>query len=416
MCLKEVRSFSLLKKLIIFGFIIYACSKSLIIAPIKASGSSADFAPIYSSASAWVKGINPYLQELSKGKNFPSVYPLNTFILISPLTVVSWPYAKVIWMVINIVVLIALLASMVILAGFPLTSYEALLLIISSLALTPIQSCIVMGQPTIIAIAFGIWSIWLSRYKYDIFSGILLAFGLSLKIHCAIPFMIYYVFRRRWNILAISTCVMVVIFTIGVLRLGLNDFSWLLSWQENLKSSFLPGGINDPSGANPIRYELLNLHFPLAILIKDQTIVNAIVIIITSIALLIFGKLTKLTYNFYDDILLLSALSIISLLSTYHRGYDAAILIIPITLIIVMLNNEYRHYIRLIVLTIIPFYIYGLGTLVKMARNGIIPSKFVGTWYWNILITHRVWSLLILSSILIYLMIIRKRATNMIDA
>lgn len=394
----------------------------LIWGSIQAIQVSCDFAPVYLASSSFAKGQNPYNPVLSiwesgggseqdfPGKRtFPALYPLTTYTIMAPLTFFKWPLAKIILLSLNLIALLGQLIILIKLINLEYYEARAIILIAGTIALTPVHVCIGGGQLSILAIFFGIASYYFAVSKYNFFSGIFLALGLCIKPQVTIPFFIFYCIRRYWTTIGWSVLIGLIVGIIGIIHLGLGNFSWLLSWQENIRNAFALGAVNDPSMLNTRRYNLINLHYLILTFINNTIIANAIVYIIGAIEFVTTITLIRKSpnNNTFIDLVVLNILSIICLLTMYHRPYDASLLVLTIGLIICMSNNENIKYIKYIIILIFPFYIYGIGTMVNLKETGVIT---IGNYLvWGLLLTHKILALLILSFLLIYILFINEQ-------
>ncbi|MBV8115986.1 MAG: DUF2029 domain-containing protein, partial [Silvibacterium sp.] len=132
----------------------------------KASHYSPDFMPVYTGSRCLLHGCNPYdipqlqqqyflagglARQLPKWKNEPPVYPPSTFLVVSPLTFLSWPAARTLWGVMNGLLLIA---AAVLIVGVCPCSYRWLATVLASLAfLMSASNILALGQPATFAIA-----------------------------------------------------------------------------------------------------------------------------------------------------------------------------------------------------------------------------------------------------------------------
>ena len=338
--------------------------------PISAINDSRDFAIMYLSSTSWAKGLDPYDQELyyanwvkadalpdkMPDKNIvPSVYPIFSLPFIAPLTFLPWPYAKILWIFLNSFAFFGLLASLLIMSKLSLRDWRAISLVSACLILYPINVTIAMGQPTILVIACGLWSIDGGNSKRYLCSAILLAISLCLKPQLGIPFFGYLIILRQWRILGFCSGIIVVIFIAGILRLGLDNPSWLVSWTKNLSTAFTEGGVNDPDHEEFLPPpSSVNLQFPLSMMIHKKIVVQILAIAIVVLEMIILLKYIKINNNF-DELLTLSLVSIISLFPVYHRFYDAAIIVIPLTIIFMMIIGEYHRFSLILIWLSIPF-------------------------------------------------------------
>jgi hypothetical protein len=104
-----------------------------------------------------------------------------------------------------------------------------------------------------------------------------------------------------------------------------------------------------------------------------------------------------------SELLEISAVSVLSLISVYHRFYDAAVLIWPLAWSLLLV--ERRSTTILTSVLIAPFLVPGPAVLTELASTGRIPSFLVNGWWWNtVVLPHEVWDLILLTFLLLYFM------------
>jgi hypothetical protein len=395
--------------------------------PFCALRDSRDFAGIYLASTAWVNALDPYDSKSSyrlwvgaKGTpderpelKVPAVYPITVLTLTSPLTFLRWSYARFIWMLINCLAFYGLLVALIVLAELRFDDWRAISLITACLMLYPVHVAVAMGQPTILAIFCGVLSIWTAASNRYLFSGILLALSLSLKIQLGIPFLCYHVIRRQWVILGFCIGGMMVIITIGILKLGWGNYSWIISWTKRIQEVFTPGGLNDPTIRNPYCFHLLNLQFPLSMMIKNNIVIaNWLTMMIVAIEGCILVKHMQVNNNF-DMLLSLSTIAVVSLLPMYHRYYDASILVLPLTVFFLLVSPEYRFSRWILIFLSLPF-IFPWQDMIATWIKSNYDSPIRISWWWNIIVLpFEVYCILTLSFVLIYLLFVNKRRSGL---
>ncbi|MFA5183639.1 MAG: glycosyltransferase family 87 protein [Syntrophales bacterium] len=386
------------------------------------------------AAKAWVQGINPYdhtllpkLWEEKGGEpenlpNFnltPSLYPITTYVILSPLGLFKWYQAKYIFSTVNLLSFIPMYFALLLLIRGHLFGWQAILLLALSLALCPFTESILLGQPALLAASLLMVSLWISTLesRRDILSGVLLALSLSLKPQIGIIFFIYFGFSRRWAIITSCFSAIIIVILIGILRIGLDDFHWINGWMGNLQIAFGSGGVNDPIISNRYAIFLTNLHYPLHNLISNKFFLNCAIIAIALIEILIFRNYVNInTNNYCDNLLYFSVLSIINLIAFYHRHQDAILLVIPLSLIVLLLGTRYKYYALLLLFTISPFMNpLMLGFAIK-SREYYLNHCALMVWHKKIFLlclsSYQCLSLFIFSVLLIYLAAIRTHDTG----
>ena len=164
---------------------------------------------------------------------------------------------------------------------------------------------------------------------------------------------------------------------------------------------------------NSNRHFLLNLQYPLHTFLSDELIINIIVIIFMLIYLILFFMYRCERSDNYQNLLEISFLAVISLFPFYHRNYEAAILVFPLSYGILMTSLKSDKFGKIILLTMCPFMIPGPALLLELDKQGYIPSALAKSLLWQtIIIPHQVWLLFILSFLLIFIMS-RKNITTL---
>jgi hypothetical protein len=375
---------------------------------------SRDFASVYVSSRAWLKGFDPYDQsafptlwseargspaQLPDPSQVPPLYPLTTLLLISPFALFSWQVAKGTWLVVNLVAVAVTIGALFAIGGMRDRTGQVIL-VTGTLALWALQSAIWVGSPTIITLALGMGSIFLGRIRRDCWAGITLGLCLCLKPHLALPFLAYYLFVRRRAVLYACLAAVCVIMLAALIRTS--DFSWLWGWLTNIRAA-LNGGVNDPTGANPLRWQLLNLSYPLHTFISSRLAVTILVFVFVAGQLAIFAKLQHFDGTFPHDLAGLCCLTTISFFPVYHRLYDAALLVLLIPLVVRLLshgNNTFGRFLMYLLFMFVPS-----PALLNWIEQYPYFESLAGSWWWTHLIKPwQAWSLLVISIVLLCLM------------
>lgn len=283
----------------------------------------------YDSALLFRKGINPYDESLNPtgvaerlglieyydrpaANQFPSLLAI-----LVPLTSLSPYAANVFWVLINL----ASTAVIVLLSRklfFEKISDKTLLVFCCCMLTGPWKTGIGLGQHTIFAFALYLIALWLSDKKKTVLSGIALSLSF-FKYTLTVPLSLYFLFKRKYNELAIS---------IGIHIVATPLCAWWL---------------ND-SVINMIRKPLMvSSNLSSDGYIDFGTILHLEPGIGMLFALLACGFMfiLSLLKGERNGLLLYAILSYTSLIIVYHRIYDFFILIIPAGVFIKMwLDNR----------------------------------------------------------------------------
>src|SRR5271154_117580 len=184
----------------------------------KAFRSSNDFVPVYTGARCLLHGCNPYdtsqleqqfflagghAAELPSWNIDVPVYPPSTFLVLSPLALLPFPAARLIWFLLNGCLFVA--ATGLVLAMCP-PSHRWLATALGSLFLLSTPILLVLGQPAIFAISLlGIGVYLLLRGRLLPLGTLLLILSLAVKPQAGGLIVLYLVARRvHWRSAAVA--------------------------------------------------------------------------------------------------------------------------------------------------------------------------------------------------------------------
>jgi hypothetical protein len=103
----------------------------------------------------------------------------------------------------------------------------------------------------------------------------------------------------------------------------------------------------------------------------------------------------------------LSVLSVLVLVPLYHRFYDAALLIFPVTWAITNLRGAAARYSKILLAAAVPFLIPGAALLRHIANSQAFIGSRARSWWWNLFVaSHEAWLVLII--LLVLLSAVRK--------
>lgn len=378
---------------------------------------SRDLTVGYSAARAWLHGLNPYHvsvleSELTSAGGgalagagvldmLLNVYAPVTLIAFLPLTPFPWAVAKPIWLIANVLATVGIVWALCQLNGWPLRSRSAALLAAFTLALAPIHTSISSGQSAVLA-TFGIvlGALLQSRHR-PYAAGIAYGLAAVVKVQLALPFLAYLMWRRRWGTVATALGVLTLLTLVSVGRMAVSGVDWYPTWTSNLSQAFGEGGLNDPSRAGPNRASLINLQYPLHTLIGHAGVVNAIVFAGVGAAALLTVLLIR-DREPRRELLALSLVAILGLLATYHRYYDAALLVLPIAWGIAALSTPHRR-MGIAALVLCGNLLLPAQTALHVwARDGLVPDWLAGHILWTgVVMAQHTWSLALLAGVLL---------------
>jgi uncharacterized membrane protein len=143
----------------------------------------------------------------------------------------------------------------------------------------------------------------------------------------AAPVMLLYLFQRRWKPIAIVAAVTSGLLAVACLRMFWAGVSWLPSLVHNLSLELGPGGVYDPSPANPLAFQLIN-GSPLIHRFTSSAVVVAILLAAIGVLVcVLLWKRGQSRANLMADPVAFAAACVLGLVLVAHRYYDVAVLV-----------------------------------------------------------------------------------------
>lgn len=381
-------------------------------------GESSDFALMYQASHGWVHGVSPYdpvaldpfwlqaggpdnqLNPTVRGKAL-FVYPPTTFALLAPLTELSWPAAKTVWMCVNTLALFTAVAVLVRIAG--LRGRSAVLTAAGALVMAPAHTAIFVGQPAVIILACIVFALGARVTGRPVLAGLFLGVSCAVKPQVGLIFLAYEVGRLRWRVAAAAGITIAVVAAVGVLRLELAGIDWFPQWRANLEA-FTASDNADPTAANPLRYHLINLHYWFHTFTDNRSAVSVLVFAVVAALALAYYLADRNRRRPANDLQALSMAAAVSMLIVYHRAYDATVLLIPFVWAAERLHVAVRSPRSPVfppvfpILLLAPFFVPGAAALNKLASADRVPWGLDKTAIWDtVLMPHAVIALLLIA-------------------
>jgi hypothetical protein len=294
------------------------------------TGEPNDFSTSYVAARLWLKGENAYdstkfmptwveaggqaFADRGSPTNTRPAYPPPALPVLTLFAMLPWTAAKWAFTLLACLLFPVTIWSALRLYGISWSSNTGLALTAYAMALAPWHTALAVMSPSAIAIELGIIGAALTKEEA---SGILIGLSLCLKPQLGLLFLLEQVFSKRWRRAGWAISGLVLISVMSLLRL---PPQWIHSYRENLHYFRAPGGVNDFTAANPIRFDLLNLQVILYFLFQNYGLANVISWAI-AVALLVVW------WRRHAD---LAALVLIGLLPFYQRIYNAGLVMLAI--------------------------------------------------------------------------------------
>ncbi|HEV2486833.1 MAG TPA: glycosyltransferase family 87 protein [Terracidiphilus sp.] len=269
-------------------------------------------------------------QVLSLNVYFPTV-----FIFIAPFALLPWGPVHLLWMVLS--------AGILCLAAFLIwdlarnySSVVAIFLICFVLA--NCEALFATGNAAGVAVGLCVLAVWcLLQERYAAVGILCLAFSLAIKPHDAGLVWLFFllaggVYRKR----ALQTLVVTVLLSLPVI-LWVSHVApnWMGELHSNLLTQSAPGGAANPgpsssnSGSGPSM--IINLQSAIYVFRDDPRIYNPASYLVCGALMLVWSVCTlRSQFSQRRTWLALAAVVPLTMLVTYHRPYDAKLLLLAV--------------------------------------------------------------------------------------
>ena len=383
-----------------------------------------DFLSPYIQAKAWVQGKNPYSAQslvslwptdnqrpiwvdteaadrtLEMKRGMPTPYPISSLVVLSPFTLLSWSVALWLWILITIAAVVVAPFALLSICGCSLFDLRSQFFLAAVFALAPLHTGLGTANPAMLAVSLMVMTVWADRSGFGKTAGVLLAIAVCLKPTVAGGLLLYYLIRRQRRVAIVACVVAAMIATVGVSRLVFAGVPWLPSYFENTQRIFAPGSLADFTRPDPVRFNMINAQVLFYSLLGNASLAN---LLSRLLGALLLGWWLWLCFwrSAASELLEISAVSIVSLISVYHRSYDSALLIWVLAWSILLVKKRSTLVISLV--AILPFLLPGPTLLSELARAGRIPPTISNGWWWNnVVMPHEIWALIFLAIFLLY--------------
>lgn len=280
------------------------------------------------------KGAPPYETKQAHQAVTLYVNVPTTFLLVAPFAVLPWGPAHLLWM--------TCITGAFILAGVLMwdigTRYAPKVsLILACILLANCESFFVAGNTAGLVVSLCVVAVWCFVEERFVLAGVVcLALSLAMKPHDAGLVWLYFllaggVFRKR----ALQTLLITAV-------LGLSAFlwishvapHWMQDWRSNMSTISQPGGINEPgpaalTGRSPSM--VVDLQAAVSVFRDDPRFYNPASYLVCGALLLVWAARTLRLGDSRSKVwVALAAVSALTMLVTYHRPWDAKLLMIAI--------------------------------------------------------------------------------------
>jgi hypothetical protein len=263
------------------------------------------------------------------------VYLPTVFVVTVPVALLSWSYLHLLWLLVS--------AGNLLFAAFLIwdlarNDSPIISTLLICFVLANCEAVCATGNPAGIAVALAVIAVWCLLQERYVPAGIL-CFAVSLVIKPHDAGLIWLCFllagasyrKRALQILALA----VVLGLPGILWVGHIAPHWMQELHSNLLADAAPGGACDPGPSNPNTGSgpsaIIDLQSTIALVWNDPRIYNPITYLICG-ALLTVGAIRMLGSKLTQASAWLALASVVPLtvLVSYHRPYDAKLLLLAI--------------------------------------------------------------------------------------
>jgi len=301
-----------------------------------------DFSSLYAAARCWAHGANPYDRAALKSELAnasappdiqsdqdinPSVYLPAAMPWAVAVAWMSWGPANVCWCMAGL--LLFGISAALLLERTQLSSKGKWLAACAVLLFSPTYVGVYNGNPSVIAISLIALSICLALDRNMIASGVCAGIAMCFKPQLALCVLCLFVIWRRAQPIWIGAVVFSVAALLGVavVSQGGRDWHWWDTEHRNVTVSFGAGGTSDPAPQSSVAWQLLNSQTLAAYALDNPEACSAAVWLVSAGLVVVFLLLRRKRTgpHPWHDVAFISA---VTLTFTYHRYYDAQIMLL----------------------------------------------------------------------------------------
>jgi Glycosyltransferase family 87 len=356
-----------------------------------------DYAYFYLSSRAWLEGLSPYSLKNLLGvipPDFPPAllpeigiaYPPAIFPFFLPFAAVDWTASRIAFLAASTAAYFAACFVIIATVGTKWTPQKRIYFLSVALLMYPTSTGLALGQASIIAGSLLIIALCLcSVQHHPMIAGGLGAVSLAFKPQIGIIFYIYAVLRGRFAPLMTAIIVYLFMTVVGFVipTVSLHDVNWVLDFPANY--SLIP----------QYEYCCVNLRMITRAFTNHPTLF--LLLEVTCLSILAALLLKAMFRHSSPPLLELSMLSILILLSSYHRPYEGIVLMLLLAWIF---SNKQVTGLTLVVGALaLPFFqpVPTLGVLSTYFANlpEAWPPELIFVWRFFVS-AHAAWLLLAL--------------------
>ena len=323
---------------------------SLVYAVVTAPRNGIDFLNYYQGARQWVEG------SYSNEGGTLSTYPPFFVPILSPLALLSFERARIIWLGLNLLAAgVSIYLVLCYFTDWPGKAKYYLALLVVSWA--PFRVTLRVGQISLIVAALLLGTLLARSRKRKYLAGILL--GISMcKFTLSFPFFLYFLWKKEWKMLIAATSLLLILTQVYALRLGVSVVEVIRSYAAVL---------GQLSVSRDIAYIGSTEIKPLLVWLTrgDDVWANTLFVMLFLASLIVMALV--FTRRPEAEPIHFAILSLFALWAVYHRTYDCVLYILPVALLIDLLIRK-RH------VTFSIFWLVATGLLI-VSLPGLLTSR-----------------------------------------
>lgn len=391
--------------------------------PIRAAANSGDLMVGYSAARAWLAGDDPYApavlrDHLERGgggeeatevrMNFMrNIYLPVTLPMFVPVAVLPWPAARISWAIANTAGLAVIVLGLLWLAGVPICSNRSIWLMVLAMAMTPVHTAIGLGQVSIASVMLLVLAFAAERAGRSWWAGLLYGLATAIKVQIGLPFVAWALWRRQWAAGAGAAIVLAMLTGVALARMQVAQVDWAQSRRVNVEQTMSSGGYNDATRSSPGRYSLINLQYLIHDFTDNRGVANGLTLaVVGGLGLLMLWRVRECKPE--HELLALATVAMLTLLVSYHRTYDAVLMLIPAAWALGELGagSAGRPGARLrwaVLACCASFMFPGQVLFQYLGEKGSVPGWVAQSTLWQATVmSQHVWAILICAGLLVW--------------
>ena len=345
--------------------------------------------------------------------NLPS-----TFLVAAPFAALPLKPAAALWLAIT-VILFSLSAFLVWDAAQSSAPWVAVLLVCIFLANAEI--IFAGGNTAGIVVSLCVVAVWCFLNDRFPLAGVLcLGLSLAVKPHDASFIWLYFLLAdQRWRRRAIQAAAFTIaLLSVAVLWVSLVAPHWLPEYRTNLAAISMHGGINDPGPSSigmRVPGMVIDLQTVISVIRDDPGFYNlATYLVCGALGLIWLVTTLRSRHSRGNAWFALASISSLTMLATYHRPYDAKLLLLAIPPCAVLWAEGGKVAAGALLLTTASALIIGdlpLAILVIFTQNLSLTHVGIGQKVLNLILTRPV-PLVLLAHAIFYLCIYVRRSRS----